>query len=169
MRPSPKLPTSRSPPNFPNVGGASATSTGWFSGPIRPTRASNFPLRSKTSTYPPVGAVVAVGRGRRSVGDEDPPADRLDPELVVPGGDLAVDEGALPPDRAPVGIEDVDASVMEVGRVEVRGAVWRRSLGEPAIDGPPMRVVDRNLRGVGALGWERFRPSRGSSRPRTRR
>src|SRR6058998_3597647 len=50
--PSPKLPTSRSPPNRPKLAGASARPHGAFSWPCCATRTSRFPSVSKASTKP---------------------------------------------------------------------------------------------------------------------
>jgi hypothetical protein len=62
---------------------------------------------------------VSVGVLLR-VADEDARADRLDPERCVAVGKLRVGERARGRNVVPRAVEDIDACVVEVGRVEPR-------------------------------------------------
>ena len=164
MRPSPKLPTSRSPPKRPNERGACASPQGAFKHPTVPEPREQFPVAVELVDVAAGRRVVAVHRRAIDVRDEDMAADRLDAERRVPGGNRPVDEGSRQDDAVPLPVVDVDASVVEVGRVDA-GALDR----DTTEDGGGGTLVDDDL-GLGRpAAAARWASTRAASRPRTRR
>jgi hypothetical protein len=90
------------------------------------------------------GDLVAPGRVLLRVGDEDASARALDAERRIVVGKRRIDERARLHDLRPGGVEDVDASVVEVGRVDTRTARCRRE-GEALVDGAVRRAVVDDL------------------------
>ena len=152
MRPSPKLPISRSPPKKPKFAGASAVPHGAFrTPPGLAMRARKLPLRSNalTTPSPAPGSSRMPDGALAGVRDDDPVADRLDPVGAVAGGQVRVHERARRVDELPLRVDDVDPVVGEVGRVEPRTDRRRRRRDREAhVDRADARARDPELRVV---------------------
>ena len=124
MRPLPKLPTSRSPPKTLKSAGAIARPQGAFSGafflPLLTTRATSWPSGVNSSTYawPGTGTSSFFAASCFAYVTKMLPPSAWIPNGAKPFGDLRVLEAARRGDQLERRVEDVDATVVEVGRVE---------------------------------------------------